>query len=198
MISVMILGGEGLFRSALAVILAHEPDLKVVAALSREQADSNDHQADVAVLDLDGWEAEGVATARRLTTLRPMCRVLVLTRQRRPDTLRAILDARVAGVVGKGEPPKTLARWIRRVADGERVIDPSLAAVLLDPDSNPLTPREQAALRLAADGASCGEIAQRLYLAPGTIRNYLSAAIRKTGARNRLEAARRARDAGWL
>ena len=108
MISVMILGGEGLFRSALAVILAHEPDLKVVAALSREQADSNDHQADVAVLDLDGWEAEGVATARRLTTLRPMCRVLVLTRQRRPDTLRAILDARVAGVVGKGEPPETL------------------------------------------------------------------------------------------
>lgn len=199
MIRVMIIGGGELLRGALAAMLAREPDLSVVAALApTKDTDAVTPRPQVAIVDLDGWEEDGLEVARRLAATPPGCRTLVLTSQRRQGPLRAILDAGVAGLLGRDDPPDTLARWVRRVAAGERVIDPALAAALLEPTSNPLTPREQSVLRLASDGLPSAEIARRLHLAPGTIRNYLSSAMRKTGARNRLEAARRAREAGWL
>ena len=199
MIRIMIIGGGELLRGALAAMLAREPDLSVVAALApAESTDAVAPRPHVAVVDLDGWEEGGLEAARHLAATSPRCRVLVLTSQRRPAPLRAILDAGVAGLLGRDDPPDTLARWVRRVAAGERVIDPALAAVLLEPTGNPLTPREQSVLRLASDGLPSAEIARQLHLAPGTIRNYLSSAMRKTGARNRLEAALLAREAGWL
>lgn len=199
MIRVMIVGGTELLRGALTSVLAEEPDLGVVASLGpTEDIDAVTPRPDVALVDLDGWEREGLETARRLAGGRPPCRVVVLTSQRHQAAIRAALDTGAFGVLGKDDPPDMLVRYLRRVADGERVIDPALTTALLAPAANPLTPREQAVLRLAADGAPSREIAQRLHLAPGTIRNYLSSAMRKTGARNRLEAARRAREAGWL
>jgi two-component system response regulator DesR len=124
--------------------------------------------------------------------------VLVLTTFGRPGFLRRAMEAGASGFLVKDGPAGDLARAIRRALAGERVIDPDLAAAALSEGSSPLSGREREVLRTAADGSTVADIASRLYLSEGTVRNYLSAAIRKTGARNRVEAVRIVREKGWL
>jgi two-component system response regulator DesR len=128
----------------------------------------------------------------------PGCGVLALTSVRPAGPVRRLLASTVQGVLGKDTEPFQVAQAIRKVARGDRVIDPALAVAAMLVSQGPLTPRELDVLRVAAEGVPTAEIASRLHLSCGTVRNYVSSALRKTGARNRLEAARIADDAGWL
>lgn len=200
-ISVMIIGGVGLVRGALAAMLAHEDGVVVTRdlplrgdVLGAARAD----RPDVVVIDLDRDGAAGVETAQQLAEELPGCRVLLLTNRHTPALLRRALAAGVWGLASPDTSPDQLAQSIRQLARGERAIDPALAAAAFRSAENPLTRQERAVLRLAGEGKPARWIAAQLYLSPGTVRNYLSSATRKTGARNRLDAARRARDAGWL
>jgi len=200
-ISIMLVGEIDLVRSALAAVLAQEEDLQVVCELplwSCGTAAPRARRAAVVILDLDRYGADGLATVQQLVRELPDSRIVVLTGQQAPELMRQTLDAPVWGLVSADTSPDRLIQLIRQVAGGERVIDPNLAAAALRAAENPLTEPERAALRLVADGLRSGEIARRLFRSPGTVRNTLSAAIRKTGARTRLEAVRRAQEAGWL
>jgi len=141
---------------------------------------------------------DGLAVAERLGAELPACRVLVLTSLGRPELLRRALSAKVPGFMLKDAPPARLAEAIRRVAAGEQVIDPRLAAAALTARPNPLTPREADVLRMAGEGADLGEIAGSLFLSKGTVRNYLGAIVTKLDARNRLDAVRIAVDNEWI
>jgi two-component system, NarL family, response regulator DesR len=197
----MIVGEVDLVRSALAAVLAYEDDLEVTLEIPLWDdaiAAARAHRPAVVIVDLDRYGAAGLAAVQRLGDELPECRVLLLTGHRTADILRRALAAGVWGIASPDTLLAQLVQWVRRIAAGERVIDSALAAVALASAANPLTEREIAVLRLAGDGMRSREIAERLYLSPGTVRNYLSAAMRKTGARNRLEAVRRARASGWL
>jgi two-component system response regulator DesR len=197
----MIVGEVNLVRGALAAVLANEDDLQVISELSLREdvlAAARTHRPGVVVLDLDGHGAGGVELAGRLAGDLPGCRLMVLTGQRAPEVLRRVLAVGVWALLSVDTPPAQVVQAIRLVATGERVVEPALAVAALRTAANPLTERECAVLRLAAEGLRSREIAERLYLSPGTVRNYLSAAMRKTGARNRLEAVHRAGEAGWL
>jgi two-component system response regulator DesR len=197
----MIVGEVNLVRGALAAVLAHEDDLQVTSEVSLQEdvlGAARTHRPGVVVLDLNGHGGDGVALAGQLADELPECRLLVLTGQRAPEPLRRVLAAGAWALLSVDTPPGQVVQAIRLVAAGERVVDPALAVLALRPAANPLTEHERAALQLAAEGLRSREIAERLYLSPGTVRNYLSAAMRKTGARNRLEAVRRAGEAGWL
>jgi two-component system response regulator DesR len=197
----MIVGEVDLVRGALAAVLGYEDDLEVtleIPVLEHAIAAARAHRPTVIVVDVDRYGAAGLAAVQRLGDELPECRVLLLTGRRTAEVLRRALAAGVWGIASPDTSPEQLVRWIRRIAAGERVVDSTLAAVALTSAANPLTDRETTVLRLAGDGMRSREIAERLYLSPGTVRNYLSAAMRKTGARNRLEAVRRARAAGWL
>lgn len=197
----MIIGEKNLVRSALAARLALEDDLEVVSLLaSREDlvAVPGECQPAVVVVDIGHSEDAG-ATAERLAAGLPASRVLLLAAgPPAAAVVRQVLAAGVYGLVSRDAAPEQLVRMIRRVYAGEPVIDPTLVAAALHPASNPLTEQEQAVLLLAEDGLRAPDIAARLFLSRGTVRNYLSSAVRKTGARNRLEAARRARERGWM
>lgn len=188
-------------RGALVALLDLEPDIDVVA----EVADGNDIvpralalRPDVAVIDIDLPGTDGLTAAAALRDELPGCRTLILTSLGRPGTFRRALAAGVRGFILKDAPPQQLAQAIRRVEKGERVVDPELAMAAWDSGDNPLTERETEVLRLAADGAEAAEIAARLYLSVGTVRNYLTSSVVKLGARNRLDAVRIAREAGWV
>jgi two-component system response regulator DesR len=201
LISVMIVGEVDLVRGALAAVLAHEEDLEVTPELPLREdviAAARVHHPAVVIIDADRYGADGLATIQRLGDELPECRVLLLTSQLTAEVLRRALAAGVWGIASPDTSPEQLVQSIRHVAAGERVIDSTLAAAALQTANNPLTDQECAVLQLAGDGMRSREIAERLFLSPGTVRNYLSAAMRKTGARNRLEAVRRARAAGWL
>jgi two-component system response regulator DesR len=200
-ISTMIVGEVDLVRGALAAVLAHEDDLEVAIEIpSCEHAldAARAYRPAVVIVDVDRYGADGLAVVQQLGDELPECRMLLLTEQRTAEVLRRALAAGVWGIATPDTSPEQLVQWIRQIAAGERMIDSTLAAVALTSADNPLTGREIAVLRLAGDGMRAREIAERLYLSPGTVRNYLSAAMRKTGARNRLEAVRRASAAGWL
>jgi two-component system response regulator DesR len=141
---------------------------------------------------------DGLAAAAVLRQEAPACRSLILTTFGRPGYLQRAIDAGANGFVVKDAPAEQLADAIRRVAAGERVVDPVLAAETLAHGASPLSPRERDVLVASREGTTVAEIASRLYLSVGTVRNYLSAAIAKTGARNRAEASRIAEDKGWL
>jgi two-component system response regulator DesR len=141
---------------------------------------------------------DGFALSRRIHEAAPRCKVLVLTSSVTPGTLRRALEAHAQGLVDKDAPASWLAESIRRVAGGERVVDPKLAIAALETDTHSLTQRELEVLRRAAQGESVREIAARLCLSDGTVRNYLSKIIGKLGARNRIDAIRIVRDSGWL
>lgn len=188
-------------RSALASLLGLEPDLTVVAEVSRGDQvlpTARTHRPDVAVLDVDMPGLDGLEAAALLNAELPGTRALILTGHGKPGHLRRALAANVRGFLLKTAPPDELAAGIRAVAAGGRVLDPSLAVTAWDLADNPLTPRETDVLRLAAEGAEAPEIAERLFLSAGTVRNYLTAAVAKLNARNRTDAARIAREAGWL
>ncbi|RLP11918.1 response regulator transcription factor [Propionibacterium australiense] len=200
-IRVLIADDQGLVRGALATLLGLEPDIEVVAQVGTGSAALDAvraHAIDVALLDIDMPDMDGLAAVATITELYPSCRSLIVTTFGRPGYLSRALEAGASGFLVKDTPPSELAEAIRRIARGLRVIDPTLAqeSVLLGP--NPLTEREKDVLRLAAEGADAQGIARELALGEGTVRNYLSGAIAKTHARNRTEAARTAERNGWL
>jgi two-component system, NarL family, response regulator DesR len=201
LIPIMIVGEVDLVRGALVAVLAHEDDLEVTSAFPLPEdaiTAAHAHRPAVVVIDVDRYGADGLAAIQRLGHELPECRVLVLTAQWTAEVIRRALAAGVWGVTSADTSPEQLVQSIRHVAAGERVIDSALAAAALQAPGSPLTEQERAALKLAGRGLRTKEIADQLFLSPGTVRNYLSAAMRKTGARNRLEALRRARSAGWL
>ncbi|MEU6428026.1 response regulator transcription factor [Microbispora sp. NPDC046973] len=201
MIRLMLAEDMHLIRKALVALLSSEDDLEVVA-----EADKGEdivrlgclRRPDVAVLDIGMPGVDGLTAAAELHRRLPSCRTVVLTGLGTPMALRKALDANVRGFVVKDASPGHLVDCIRRVAKGERVIDPELAVAALDADSNPLTARELDVLETAAGGATVGEIADRLSLSRGTVRNYLSRILTKVGARSRVEAIQIASECGWL
>lgn len=201
MIRVMLAEDQGMIRGALASLLGLEPDIEVVG----EAADGQEAVAvaaaarpDVALLDIEMPVMDGLSAAAAITAGVPGCRVMILTTFGRPGYLRTAMEAGAMAFLVKDSPAKELAGAIRRVHAGERVIDPGLAAAALSAGPNPLSGRERDVLAAAADGSTIGDIALRLHLSEGTVRNYLSSAIQKTHARNRIEAVQRARAQGWV
>ncbi len=192
---------QRLVRGALAALLSLEEDIEVVAEVGRGDevvAAARRTGPDVALLDVEMPGLDGVAAAAALRSEVPAVRVAILTTFGRPGYLRRAMEAGALGFVVKDAPTEELAAAIRRVAAGERVVDPTLAAATLAGGASPLTGRERDVLVAARDGATVADIAGRLFLSEGTVRNYLSAAITKTGTRNRVEALRTAERNGWL
>ncbi|WP_017569385.1 response regulator transcription factor [Nocardiopsis halotolerans] len=201
MIRVLLAEDMHMIRGALMALLAMEPDIEVVADVSSGDAvvpAALEHRPDVAVLDVQMPGVDGIEAAAEILGRMPGCRTLILTQIGRPEVLRRALAAGARGFMMKDAPPAELADAIRRVAAGERVVDPNLATATIEAPANPLTPREVEVLRLAGEGDDPGEIAARLHLARGTVRNYLGAIVVKLDARNRLDAVRIATEAGWL
>ncbi|MFI0939483.1 response regulator [Streptomyces sp. NPDC021020] len=200
-VRVLLAEDQGMMRGALALLLDLEDDLEVVAQVGagdRVVAEALDVRPDVALLDIEMPGMSGLDAAAELREKLPECRVLILTTFGRPGYLRRAMEAGAAGFLVKDGPVEELAGAIRRVLRGERVIDPALAAAALSAGASPLTARERDVLNAAADGATVADIAGKLFLSESTVRNYLSAAIGKTGSRNRMEAVRAARQNGWL
>lgn len=199
-IRVVIAEDQSMVLGALSALLEIERDIKVVgrAVNGREALDLTlRHQPDVLISDIEMPEMSGLEVAAELKERGSPARVIILTTFARPGYLRRALQAGAAGYLLKDSPAATLADAVRRAHTGCRVIDPDLAAGAWTED-DPLTDRERQVLRLAAEGATSGDIADQLHLSEGTIRNYLSEAISKLGANNRIEAARIARSKGWL
>jgi two-component system, NarL family, response regulator DesR len=197
----LVADDQALVRGAVAALLSLEQDLEVVAEVERGDQVVNAARAnapDVAVLDIEMPGIDGIAAAEVLRREIPSCRVLIVTTFGRPGYLRRAMESGASGFIVKDAPAKRLADAIRRVHAGMRVVDPELAAESLAVGENPLTPREADVLREARDGSSVAEIAARLFLGDGTVRNYLSSAIGKTGSRNRVEAVHIAEQKGWL
>jgi len=200
-IRVLVAEDMRILRDTLVAVLNLEDDIDVVAEVAsggeivpRAVAD----RPDVAVLDIDLPGGDGLAAAAELREQCPGCRVLILTVLDRPGDLRRALAARVTGFLAKDTPAADLVDAVRRVAAGQRVIDPQLALRALEVPSSPLSPRETDVLRRFAAGAGPAEIAAAVHLSYGTVRNYLASAVTKLGARNRVDAVRIASEAGWL
>ncbi len=201
MIRVLLAEDQGTVRDALATLLGLQPDIEVVAAVGRgDEVVSAALTAlpDVALLDIEMPGMDGLDAAAALREKLPSCRVLILTTFGRPGYLRRAMQSGAVGFLVKEAPAAQLAVAIRRAMAGERVVDPSLAAAALSEGDSPLTEREHEVLAATARGRSIAEIAATLYLSEGTVRNYLSEAIKKLGAQNRVEAARIAERQGWL
>ncbi|WP_029429629.1 response regulator [Blastococcus sp. URHD0036] len=201
MIRVLIAEDQSMVRGALRALLELEDDIEVVAEVGRGDevvAAALEHAPDVALLDIEMPGCDGLEAARALAAAVPATRAVVLTTFGRPGFLRRAMEVGAAGFLVKDAPVAELARSIRAVVAGERVIDRDLAAAALAIGPTPLSGREADVLREAAGGATVAEIARRLFLSEGTVRNYLSSAIGKTGARTRVEAARVAEERGWL
>ena len=201
MIRLLLADDQELIRSAFAALLGLEDDFEVVASVARGDevvAAAKAHRPDVALLDIEMGGIDGLAAAGVLRQEVPECRALILTTFGRPGYLKRAMESGAHGFVVKDAPPEQLADAIRRVAAGERVVDPQLAAETLAHGESPLTARERDVLIAARLGTTVSEIAQKLFLSEGTVRNYLSAAIGKVGARNRTEAILAAEQRGWL
>jgi two-component system response regulator DesR len=200
-IRVLIAEDMHMIRGALVALLSLEDGIEVVAELDRGDqivAAALRTHPDVAVLDIDLPGLDGLSAAEQLYEQVPDCRTLILTGLSQPGNLLRALKVHVRGFIVKDAPAAKLADGIRRVAAGERVVDPGLVAAALETGSSPLTPRESDVLRAAAEGISTEQIGTRLHLSPTTVRNYLSNAIAKVGGRNRIDTIRIARNAGWI
>jgi two-component system response regulator DesR len=200
-IRVLIAEDQAMIREALAALLSFEDDIEVVAQVGRGEdvAGAAARSApDVALLDIEMPGMDGLTAAAALRASSPGTRIVILTTFGRPGYLRRAMESGVSAFIVKDSPAGKLAQTIREVLGGQRVIDPALAAAALAEGASPLTPRETDVLTHAAGGATIAQIAGTLYLSEGTVRNYLSACIQKTGARNRAEALRIARERGWL
>ncbi|GAA0493194.1 DNA-binding response regulator [Paractinoplanes deccanensis] len=201
MIRILLVEPMTLLRGALAATLSLEDDLTVAAALGcldEAPAMARAVSPDVAVVNVGLLAGDGLRLFGRLGVEQPGCAMLVLAGPDDPALLNRALDVHVRGVVGTQAAPCELVRGIRRLARGERVIDAGLAVAVVAAPRSPLSERELDVLSVAASGAPSAEVAARLHLAAGTVRNYMSVILHKTGARNRLEAVRLAEDAGWL
>jgi two-component system, NarL family, response regulator DesR len=200
-IRVLLAEDQAMIREALAALLSFEDDIEVVAQVGRGDevtAAALASKPDVALLDIEMPGMDGLTAAAALSQASPRTRIVILTTFGRPGYLRRAMESGVSGFIVKDSPADKLARTIREIRDGKRVIDPELAAAALAEGASPLTPRERDVLAASHDGATIAEIATALYLSEGTVRNYLSACIQKTGARNRTEALRVAEERGWL
>jgi two-component system response regulator DesR len=200
-IRLLLADDQQLVRQALRALLQLHDDFDVVAAVGRgdEVVDAaRESHPDVALLDIEMPGLDGLAAAAVLAAQVPECRVVILTTFGRAGYLRRAMEAGAVGFVVKDAPAEVLADAIRRVMSGERVVDPALAAATLAAGESPLSARERDVLIAARPGATVAEIAAKLYLSEGTVRNYLSAATAKTSARNRMEALRVADERGWL
>ncbi|MBB4919507.1 response regulator transcription factor [Streptosporangium saharense] len=201
MIRVLLVEDQAMVRGALASLLGLEPDIEVVgeAASGHEALQvALETRPDVVLLDIEMPGGDGITAGAGIREALPGCQVMILTTFGRPGYLRRAMEAGAVAFLVKDSPARELAAAIRRVRAGERVIDPGLAAAALSAGPNPLSPRERDVLAAAADGSTVGDIALNLHLSEGTVRNYLSSAIQKTQARNRIEAVRRAQAQGWL
>lgn len=197
----MLVDDQALVRGALGALLSLEYDLEVVAEAADGAAAVREAERagpDVCLMDIQMAGIDGIEATKAVLAVSPTTRVLIVTTFARPGYLRAALDAGASGFLAKDAAPDRLADAVRRVAGGMRVIDPALAEATLFEGNNPLSEREQEILRLSADGRPVTQIAAEVFLSPGTVRNHLSSAIGKTGAENRAQAARTARDKGWL
>jgi two-component system, NarL family, response regulator DesR len=201
MIRVLLADDQATVRGALAALLRMEKDIDVVAEVGRADdvlKAATEKKPDVALLDIEMPGGDGLAAAARLREKLPSCRVLMLTTFGRPGYLKRAMEGGAVGFLTKDMPAAQLASAIRRAMAGERVIDPQLAIDALSEGDNPLTERERDVLAAASSGAGIAEIAGKLFLSPGTVRNYLSLAIQKLDAANRFEAARIAKEKGWI
>lgn len=201
MIRILLAEDQAMVRGALAALLALEGDMEIVAEVGRGDevvAAALATQPDAALLDIEMPGCDGITAAAALHTRLPSCKVLILTTFGRPGYLRQAMESGVVGFLIKDAPSSQLAVSIRRAVTGQRIIDPELALAALSEGNNPLTERERAVLAASGRGASIAEIAAGLYLSEGTVRNYLSEAIQKLDARNRIEAAHIAEQKGWL
>ncbi len=201
MIRVLIAEDMHMIRGALVALLSLEEGMEVVAQLERGDGVMEAAlrtRPDVAILDIDLPGLDGLSAAEELHRQLPECRSLVLTGLSQPGNLLRALRVHVRGFILKDAPAETLADGVRRVFRGERAIDPELVAAAIETGSTPLTSREADVLRAAESGISTEEMASKLSLSPTTVRNYLSNAISKVGGRNRIDAIRIARNAGWL
>jgi two-component system response regulator DesR len=200
-IRVLLAEDQELVRGAMAALLSLEPDIEVVAQVGRGDevvGAALASRPDVAMLDIEMPGEDGMAAAGRLRRALPGCRILMVTTFGRPGYLRRAMASGASGFMLKDAPARELAIAIRRTAAGERVLDPQLAAQALSDGDSPLSQRESEVLISAADGASIADVARRLFLSEGTVRNHLSSAIQKLEARNRMEAVRVAEGKGWL
>jgi two-component system, NarL family, response regulator DesR len=198
-IRVLIAEDQAMVRGALSALLTLEDDFEIVAEISRGDEvvpAALDSLPDVALLDIEMPGGDGLTAAAALRERLPSCRVIILTTFGRAGYLKRAMESGAAGFLLKDSPASELATAIRRVMHGERVVDPVLAAAALSEGESPLTERE--VLVASANGATIEEVARKLYLSEGTVRNYLSNAIKKLDARNRVEAARLAERKGWL
>jgi two-component system, NarL family, response regulator DesR len=202
-IRVLLAEDQVMIREALAALLSFEDDVEVVAQVGRGDevtAAARDSKPDVALLDIEMPGMDGLTAAAALRRACPDIKIIILTTFGRPGYLRRAMESGASGFIVKDSPADKLVRTIRDVLAGQRVIDPDLAAAALAEGASPLTPREREVLAAAArsEGATLAQIAAVVYLSEGTVRNYLSSCIQKTGARNRAEAVRIAQDRGWL
>jgi two-component system response regulator DesR len=200
-IRVLLAEDQTMVRGALAALLELESDIQVIAqAANGREAErlTREMKPDVVVTDIEMPEWTGLEFAAALKEYGAKVNVIILTTFARPGYLRRALDAGARGYLLKDRPASELAQAIRRVHTGLRVIDPELAAEAWNADADPLNDRERQILQRAGDGKTSAEIAADLRLSEGTVRNYLSEAIAKLGAANRVDAARIARQRGWL
>jgi two-component system, NarL family, response regulator DesR len=200
-IKVLLAEDQVMIREALAALLSFEDDIEVVAQVGRGDevtAAALATNPDIALLDIEMPGMDGLTAAAQLRHVSPGVKIVILTTFGRPGFLRRAMESGVSAFLVKDSPADKLTQTIRRVLAGERVIDPDLAAAALADGLNPLTPRERDVLLAADGGGTIAEIATELCLSEGTVRNYLSACIQKTGARNRAEAVKVAQERGWL
>ena len=198
---VLLADDHTVVRSGLKMVLDAQPDIEVVAEVTRGDEivpEALRVRPDVAVLDIDLPALDGITAAATLIERLPSCRILILTAMGQPGQVRRALSAGIEAFLVKDAPGDRLADAIRRTARGLRVLDAELVASAMEYGESPLTQRESMVLRESARGSSAEEIAARLHLSPGTVRNYLTGSITKTGARNKIDAVRIAQDAGWL
>ncbi|WP_341828736.1 response regulator transcription factor [Trueperella pyogenes] len=200
-IRVVLADDQALVRGALAALLSLEEGIDVVGQTGRGEELVRlveELHPDVALVDIEMPGMDGIEATRQIAAAHPEVACLIVTTFGRPGYLQRAFDAGARGFVVKETPAEQLADMVRAVHAGQRVIDPALATEALFSGANPLTEREREILRLALDGGTVADIAARVYLSEGTVRNHLSAAIGKMGVRTRAEAARAARDLGWL
>jgi len=200
MIKLVLAEDQAMVRGALAALLSLEPDIEVVAACADGAAALEavrKYAPDLLVTDIEMPELTGLELAERVRASGLPARVVIVTTFARAGYLRRALDAGVRGYLLKDAPAEKLADALRQVHRGGRAIDPQLAVAAWGED-DPLTDRERQVLRLAGEGQKSSDIADTLGLSSGTVRNYLSEAIGKLGAENRIEAYRTARQKGWL
>jgi two-component system response regulator DesR len=200
-IKVLLADDQAMVRGALATVLGLEADIDVVAQVGSGDevlAAARRTEPDVALLDVQMPGKDGLEAAAELHRAMPACRIIICTTFGRPGYLSRAMAAGAAGFVVKDAPPEQLVDAVRRVHSGLRVVDPALAAESLANGASPLTAREHDVLKAAKDGSTVADVARALHLSEGTVRNHLSAAIGKTGARTRAEAVRLVEDRGWL